>query len=156
MLPVVLLLSAMLLTTSAIWFETSQASARAASNVRDHLQAFHAADSALTACEREVLAAGSDASAEPFAQGEPRQWQLETAFDAGAVTRIAAWPGSSRAPQCLIEPWRLASRTDATAWLLTARGFGRSSETQVWLQSELVIETGAIERHWRRVAARPF
>ncbi|MFL6638484.1 MAG: PilX N-terminal domain-containing pilus assembly protein, partial [Paraburkholderia graminis] len=46
-LPIVLLISAMLLATSAAWFEASLAAARSAVNVRDYLQAFHAADSAL-------------------------------------------------------------------------------------------------------------
>ncbi|WP_442793381.1 pilus assembly PilX family protein [Paraburkholderia sp. HP33-1] len=156
MLAIVLLVSAMMLATSAIWFETSLAAARAATNVRDYLQAFHAADSALTLCARNVLSPGGDAPTAPLVSGEPAQWKRETAFDAGAVTPVAQWPGSSRAPQCLIEPWRLANRPNATAYLLTARGFGQSGESQVWLQMELVIEDGTIERHWRRVAARPF
>ncbi|MGF6807994.1 Tfp pilus assembly protein PilX [Paraburkholderia sp. Clong3] len=155
-LAIVLLISAMMLATSAIWFETSLAAARAATNVRDYLQAFHAADSALSWCERNVLSASGDAPDAPLTSGEPTQWRLETAFDAGAITPVAQWPGSSRAPQCLIEPWRLASRPNASAYLLTARGFGRSSESQIWLQMEVVTEDGAIERHWRRVAARPF
>jgi Tfp pilus assembly protein PilX len=155
-LAIVLLITAMMLATSAIWFETSIAATRAATNVRDHLQAFHAADSVLTLCERNALAAIGDAPTTPLAPGEPAQWKLETAFDAGALTPVPQWPGSSRAPQCMVEPWRLASRPDASAYLLTARGFGQSSESQVWLQMELVIEDGAIERHWRRVAARPF
>ena len=29
-------------------------------------------------------------------------------------------------------------------------------ETQTWLQLELVVDGEKIERHWRRVAARPF
>nr|WP_233833095.1 hypothetical protein [Paraburkholderia sp. ZP32-5] len=149
----------MMLATSAVWFETSLAATRAATNVRDYLQAFHAADSALTLCERSVLATGSDAPASPappLAAGEPVQWMLETAFEAGALTPVVQWPGSERAPQCLIEPWRLPNRDNAIAYLLSARGFGRTRESQVWLQMELVIDGGAIERHWRRVAARPF
>lgn len=156
-LPIVLLISAMMLATSAVWFETSLATARAATNVRDYLQAFHAADSALNLCSRSVVAASSEAAAAPqVASGEPTQWKLESAFEAGAITPVAQWPGSLRAPQCLIEAWRLATRTDARAYLLTSRGFGPTSESQVWLQMELVIEGDAIERHWRRVAARPF
>ena len=58
---------------------------------------------------------------------------------------FAQWPGSLRAPQCLIEAWRLATRADARAYLLTARGFGRTRESQVWLQMELVI-TGERDR----------
>lgn len=155
-LPIVLLIAAMMLATSAIWFETSLASARAATNVRDYLQAFHAADSALTLCERNVLAMGVDANIPPpLAAGEPVQWKLAAAFEAGAVTPVAQWP-EAQAPQCLVEAWRLGSRANATAYLLSARGFGHTSESQVWLQLELVVEDGAIERHWRRVAARPF
>jgi hypothetical protein len=157
-LPIVLLISAMMLATSAAWFETSLAAARGANNVRDYLQAFHAADSALTLCARSVVAA---AALDPLpvaslSPGEPTQWKHEAAFEAGAVTPVAQWPGSLRAPQCLIEAWRLDTRGDARAYLLTARGFGRTRESQVWLQMELVIAGEQIERHWRRVAAHPF
>ncbi|MFM0335391.1 pilus assembly PilX family protein [Paraburkholderia fungorum] len=148
----------MMLTTSAAWFETSLAAARATINVRDYLQAFHAADSALTLCARNVIAAAATKSlaAAPTTPGEPTQWKLEAAFETGAVSPVAQWPGSLRAPQCLIEAWRLATRADAHAYLLTARGFGRTKESQVWLQMELVIAGERVERHWRRVAARPF
>lgn len=156
-LPIVLLMSAMMLGTSAAWFETSLAAARGGANVREYLQAFHAADSALTLCARSVVsAAGMQSAAPPRAAGEPTQWKLEAAFEAGAIQPVAQWPGSLRAPQCLIEAWRLAARADARAYLLTSRGFGRTKDSQVWLQMELVIEGERIERHWRRVAARPF
>jgi hypothetical protein len=110
-------------------------------------------------CARSVVAAGADAGvseATQAASGEPVQWKLETAFEAGAITPVAQWPGSLRAPQCLTEAWRLATRADARAYLLTSRGFGRTSDSQVWLQMELVIDGETIERHWRRVVARPF
>ena len=157
-LPIVLLISTMMLVTSAAWFETSLAAARGTTNVRDYLQAFHAADSALTLCARSVIAAASAQSGAPppVAAGEPTHWKFAAAFEAGAVTPVAQWPGSLRAPQCLIEAWRLATRADARAYLLTSRGFGRVSESQVWLQMELVIDGQKIERHWRRVAAKPF
>lgn len=158
-LPIVLLVSALMLATSAVWFETSLAAARSTSNVLDDLQAFHAADSALTLCARSVLAAGPGADGEapqPDVTGEPVQWKMESAFVAGANTPVAQWPGSQRAPQCLIEPWRLASRVGARAFLITARGFGRSEDAQVWLQMQVVIDGETVERHWRRVAARPF
>jgi Tfp pilus assembly protein PilX len=156
-LPVILLIATMMLATSAIWFEMSLAAARSATNVRDYLQAFHAADSALILCARSVIAADANTFAAPQAVSvEPTQWKLQSAFEAGAITPVAQWPGSSRAPQCLIEAWRLANRADTHAYLLTSRGFGRSDESQVWLQMELVIDGDAVERHWRRVAARPF
>jgi hypothetical protein len=112
----------------------------------------------LTLCARSVIAAASAQSGAPppVAAGEPTHWKFAAAFEAGAVTPVAQWPGSLRAPQCLIEAWRLATRADARAYLLTSRGFGRVSESQVWLQMELVIDGQKIERHWRRVAARPF
>jgi hypothetical protein len=55
-----------------------------------------------------------------------------------------------------VEAWQLTTRPEAKAYLLTARGFGRTQETQTWLQLELVVDGEKIERHWRRVAARPF
>lgn len=158
-LPIVLLISAMMLATSAAWFETSLAAARGTTNVRDYLQAFHAADSALNLCARSVIAGDGVAGvpiAPQAASGEPAQWKLQSAFEAGAVTPVAQWPGSLRAPQCLIEAWRLSTRAEARAYLLTSRGFGRTSESQAWLQMQLVIDGETIERHWRRVAARPF
>ncbi|WP_407070646.1 pilus assembly PilX family protein [Paraburkholderia rhynchosiae] len=157
MLPIVLLISAMLLATSAAWFETSLAAARSATNVRDYLQAFHAADSALTLCATSAIAStGIGVVASPPATREPTQWQLEAAFEAAAVAPVAVWPGSLRAPQCMAETWRLAGRPDARGYLLTSRGFGKTKDSQVWLQMELVIDGDKIERHWRRVAARPF
>ena len=156
-LPIVLLISAMLLATSAAWFEVSIAAARGAVNVRDYMQAFHAADSALTLCARGVVAStGIGAVAAPLAAREPAQWKLEAVFAGAAATPVARWPGSVRAPQCVVEGWRLAARPDARAYLITSRGFGKKEESQVWLQMELVIDGDGIERHWRRVAARPF
>jgi Tfp pilus assembly protein PilX len=155
-LPVVLLISAMMLATSAAWFETSLAAMRGTTNIRDYLQAFHAADSALAVCADRVVTASGAAPDTPVAAGEPGQWRLESAFEAGAVSPMAQWPGSLRAPQCLIEPWRLGTRAGTRAYLLTARGFGRSKDAQVWLQMALVISGERIERHWRRVTARPF
>lgn len=44
-----------------------------------------------------------------------------------------------------------------TAYLITARGFGASEETQVWLQTLIVIdETGHVDREWLTIAVRPF
>lgn len=156
-LPIVLLISAMLLATSAAWFEASVAAARSAVNVRDYLQAFHAADSALTLCARSVTAGtGIGALASPPVAREPTQWKVEATFEAAAATPVAQWPGALRAPQCVVEGWSLPARPDARAYLLTSRGFGMNKDSQVWLQMELVIDGDRIERHWRRVAARPF
>ncbi|HXZ09881.1 MAG TPA: pilus assembly protein [Paraburkholderia sp.] len=153
-LPLVLLISSMMLATSAVWFETTLMSARGNTNTHDYLQAFHAADSALTLCARTITA-----DFEPplsLLVEEPTSWKNEATFEANAFTAAAQWPGSGRAPQCLIEPWRLISRPEAQAFLITARGFGATTDTQVWLQLEVVLAGERMERHWRRVAARPF
>ncbi|WP_429299371.1 pilus assembly PilX family protein [Paraburkholderia sp. GAS199] len=148
----------MMLSTSAAWFEASLASSRAAGNVRDYSQAFHAADSALMLCARSVVTAAlaQPAAEMPLASGEPTQWKNAAAFEAGALSPVAQWPGSLRPPQCMVEPWRLSSRRDARAYLLTARGFGKTKESQVWLQMELVLADERAEHHWRRVVTRPF
>ncbi len=155
-LPVVLLIAAMMLATSAAWFEQSVAGVRNAAGMADHLIALHAADSALSACARNAVN-GSLAGMPGFG-GEPVGWKSQTIFESSAVAPFASWPTalSFRAPQCLIEQWRLANRAGAQAWLITARGYGRKADSQMWLQLELVIEGGTIEKHWRRIAARPF
>jgi hypothetical protein len=162
-LPVVLLISSMMLVTSAAWFEASLVAARTEANVRDTLQAFRAADSPLTLCTRAVLSGTAPIvsvipapPAMPGVSAEPSGWKLEPTFSAGAFTPLAQWPGSIGTPQCLVEAWQLSTRPDATAFLLTARGFGRTRESQAWLQLELVVDGERVERHWRRVAARPF
>ncbi|MEM5344901.1 hypothetical protein [Paraburkholderia azotifigens] len=155
-LPVVLLIAAMMLTTSAAWLEQTVAAARNATAIYDHLLAMHAADSALTSCARNLI--NGSVSGLPGASGEPVGWKSQATFESSAIAPFASWPMSLsfRAPQCLIEKWRLTNRANAQAYLVTARGYGRSTDSQTWLQLQLVIDSGAIEKHWRRVAARPF
>jgi Tfp pilus assembly protein PilX len=158
-LPVVLAISSMMLTTSAAWFETSITGTRSATNMRDYLQAFHAADAALTLCAR-MLRSGT-APAMPAAEGEPVGWKRAGAFEGPASFAPVPqwppqWPYSARTPQCLIETMRLAKRPQAQAYLLTARGFGATATTQAWLQLEIVFEGDAMERHWRHIVARPL
>jgi hypothetical protein len=47
-------------------------------------------------------------------------------------------------------------RPEVRAYLLTARGFGRTLESQAWVQLELVVDGDKTEQRWRRVAGRPF
>jgi Tfp pilus assembly protein PilX len=151
------MISSMMLATSAAWFETSLAAARSATNMRDYLQAFHAADAGLALCSRAVRAGSAPVvQTDTDEPAKPVAWKRQGAFEAAAFTPEATWPGSARPPQCLIETWRLKARPDTQAFLLTARGFGARPDTQVWLQLELVIDGDKVERHWRRVAARPF
>ncbi|TDG08442.1 hypothetical protein E1N52_10975 [Paraburkholderia guartelaensis] len=159
-LPVVLLIVAMMLVTSAAWFEAALLARRNADAVADHLQSFHAADAALVLCSR-ALANGSLAAPAAATQpGEPQAWRRQDSFERQAVAPVAAWPGSVRAPQCLVEAWRIDGRPLVRAYLVTARGFGASEDTQSWLQDQLVIEaagdTARVEHHWRHVVARPF
>jgi Tfp pilus assembly protein PilX len=155
-LPIVLLIASMMLATSAAWFEQSVAAARGAAGMYDRLLAFHAADSALAKCARNVIA--GSASVMPAGVGEPAGWRSQAIFAANAVGSTVAWPAalSLHPPRCLIEAWRLVNRPDAQAYLLTARGYGRSQDSQAWLQLQLVVDGSVVERHWRRVAARPF
>jgi Tfp pilus assembly protein PilX len=155
-LPVVLLISAMMLATSAAWFEQSVAVARNTAGMHDHLIALHAADAALSLCARNLVN-GPTVSA-PGVSGEPIGWKLQATFEANAIAPFMSWPASLsfRAPQCLIESWQLTNRPNAHAYLVTARGYGRKVDSQMWLQLQLVIQDGVIEKHWRRVAARPF
>jgi hypothetical protein len=154
-LPVVLTLSAMMLATSAAWLETSIANIRRAANMQDYLQAFHAADGALVLCTR-ALRSGA-APIVPAVDGEPVEWQRAGALEGPfAFEASQQWPGSVRAPQCLIEAWNLAGHPSAQAFLLTARGFGASQTSQAWLQFQIVVEEGSMtQTRWRRVVARP-
>jgi hypothetical protein len=154
-LPIVLTIASMMLATSAAWLETSTANIRRVANMHDYLQAFHAADGALKLCTR-LLRAGV-APTLPAVEREPIEWKHASAFDGPfALTPHPQWPGSAKAPQCLIEAWELVSRPQADAYLLTARGFGASAVTQVWLQLEIVFQEGAMtEARWRRVVASP-
>jgi hypothetical protein len=155
-LPVVLLIVSMMLVTSAAWFEASLFEARNAAAVLDELQSFHAADGALMLCSRALIDGSGAVSPAPAQAGEPQQWQRQDAFDALATTPAATWPGSVRPPQCLVEAWRIATRPSVRAWLVTARGFGATEDAQSWLQMQIVLDGTHVERHWRRVVARPF
>ncbi|HEY4801432.1 MAG TPA: hypothetical protein VIH96_02325 [Paraburkholderia sp.] len=159
-LPVVLLIVAMMLVTSAAWFEAALLARRNADAVADHLQSFHAADAALLLCSRALTNGSLAGPAAATQSGEPQAWRRQDSFERQAVTPVAAWPGSGRAPQCFIEAWRIDSRPLARAYLVTARGFGASEDTQSWLQDQVVVEaTGEgtrVEHHWRHLVARPF
>lgn len=155
-LPIVLMIVAMMLVTSSAWFESALLDARNASATADHQQAFHAADSALRLCARALMSGAMVAPLPPDESGEPSAWRQPRDFDARAVVQIEPWPGSVRPPQCMIESWKLETRPEARAFLLTARGFGASVDAQSWLQLQLVIDGTDVESHWRRVVARPF
>lgn len=155
-LPVVLVIASMMLVTSAAWFEASLLEARNASLMADHLQAFRAADGALSLCTRALMNGSMFAPSAPVQPGEPAGWRRQGTFEAQAVMPVVTWPGSARPPQCLVEAWRIDSRPAARAFVVTARGFGAGDDTQSWLQAQIVFEGTRVERHWRRIVARPF
>ncbi|PYE23229.1 hypothetical protein C7410_108126 [Paraburkholderia silvatlantica] len=159
-LPVVLLVVAMMLVTSAAWFEAALLARRNADVVADHLQSFHAADAALVLCSRALTNGALAVPAEAAQFGEPQVWRRQDSFERQAIAPVAAWPGSVRSPQCIVEAWRIESRPLIRAYLVTARGFGASEDTQSWLQDLLVFDAAddatRAEHHWRRVVARPF
>ncbi|WP_322049124.1 hypothetical protein [Paraburkholderia sp. J67] len=155
-LPVVLLIVSMMLVTSAAWFEASLVEARQAAAVFDQLQSFHAADGALRLCARALIGGAAPMPAAPAQAGEPQQWRRQDTFEALATMPASTWPGSVRPPQCLVQAWRIETRPAVRAFLITARGFGAMEEAQSWLQLQLVVDGMRIERHWRRIVARPF
>jgi Tfp pilus assembly protein PilX len=155
-LPIVLLLAALMLVTASAWLQTSLVAERSAVAVRERVQAFHAADSALIRC------AGLLASAVPsagFIGQEPAAWRNKASFEGAntvAIMPFASWPYARRAPQCLIERWNTPADSASASYLVTARGFGTAPESEAWLQLRVDIANGVRTQHWRRVVARPF
>ncbi|MFD1555310.1 hypothetical protein ACFSHT_06655 [Paraburkholderia silviterrae] len=155
-MPVVLLIVSMMLATAAAWFEAVLFEARNAGAVIDQLRAFRAAEAALVLCSRALADGTAMAPPAPPQPGEPQGWRRQEPFEAQAKAPVRSWPGSVRPPQCFVEAWRIEARPAVRAFLVTARGFGSTDDAQSWLQMQLVLDGTRIERHWRRVVARPF
>ncbi|VXC38135.1 conserved hypothetical protein [Burkholderia sp. 8Y] len=154
-LPIVLLLAAIMLVTASAWLQTSLVAARTTVAARERVQAFHAADSALIRCSR-MLSTALPATGP--ADQEPARWRLKASFEGAsalAVAPYASWPYAVRAPQCLIETWPRSGQP-VTSYLVTARGFGATSQTEAWLQLQIDSANGKLTQQWRRVAAKPF
>ncbi len=157
-LPIVLLISAMMLATPAVWFETSLAAARSATNVRDYLQAFHAADSALISCARSVIAAA----------GETLRCTAACIRRADAMeTRKRVRSGRCRTCRAMARIGARAAMFDRTVASCQSRRcsgvFADFTRLRAHQRLASLAADGAgdrrvrqIERHWRRVAARPF
>lgn len=153
-LPSALAIAAMMLTTSAAWLEAALADRRYSANVREHLRATHAADGALALCARDLRAGVVPVL--PASGGQPEQWRRVQTFEGPAVYEpVPSWPGSARAPQCVVEAAVVEGNRDARAYWITARGFGAVASVQVWLQLAIVDEAGGERRAWRRIAAAP-
>lgn len=153
-LPSALMLASMILATSAAWLEIAMAQTRHAANVHDHVRATQAADGALALCTQ-ALRAGV-APVLPALGGDRAHWKEAATFeDAGAYEPVPSWAGSARAPQCAIEAMSIEGRPGASAYWITARGFGMSASTEAWLQLMLVSEEGRERQAWRRIVAAP-
>ena len=153
-LPSALMVASMMLATSAAWLEISMAHARHGSNVHDYVRAAQAADGALALCVQ-ALRVGV-APVLPARGGERAHWKEAATFEgAGAYEPVPSWAGSAKAPQCAIEVVALEGRPDASAYWITARGFGMSASTEAWLQLMLAIEEGRERQAWRRIVAAP-
>jgi Tfp pilus assembly protein PilX len=152
-LPIVLMLAAMMLITASAWLQTALVAARSTVAMRERVQAFHAADSALIRCGSMLSAAL------PSSGGEPSRWRLKTSFEgaaAAAMTPFGSWPYAYRTPQCLIETWAQPGNPGNASYLITARGFGVTADSEAWLQLRIDSADGVATQHWRRVVARPF
>lgn len=153
-LPSALMLAAMMLTTSAAWLEASIAHRRYSGNVHEHLRATHAADGALALCERDWRA--GVAPVLWTSSGVPEQWTKAQTFDGlSAYEPVRSWPGSARAPQCVIEAVFVEGHPEAVVHWITARGFGASASAQARLQLTIGNEAGRERRAWRRIVAAP-
>ena len=154
-LPGALILASTMLVTSAAWLEISIAQTRHAANVHDHIRATQAADGALRLC-LEALRTGM-APVLPALGGDRAHWNEAAAFEeAAAYEPVPSWTGSARPPQCVIEAMSIEGRPDASAYCITARGFGAKASTEAWLQLMLMSEDGRERRAWRRIVAAPF
>ncbi|SAL74570.1 hypothetical protein AWB71_04861 [Caballeronia peredens] len=156
-LPIVLMLAAMMLVTASAWLQASLVAARSTVALRERVQAFHAADSALIRCARILSAALPAASPSP--RDEPSRWRVKTSFEGPAALALAPfadWPYARRVPQCLIESWAKSGDEASASYLVTARGFGATPDSEAWLQLRIDVADGVGTQHWRRVVARPF
>ena len=73
-----------------------------------------------------------------------------------ALTPFASWPYAMRAPQCVIETWARTAQSPTTSYLVTARGFRGTPQSDAWLRLRMDPTGGAVTQHWRRVVAKPF
>ncbi|MDR5758040.1 pilus assembly PilX N-terminal domain-containing protein [Caballeronia sp. LZ035] len=147
------MLAAMMLVTASAWLQTSLVTARSTLATRDRAQAFHAADGALRRCS-DMLAA-----ALPATNSEPSRWRSKASFEGAATLAVKpfdTWPYAYRAPQCLIEAWAHPAGTAQVSYLITARGFGATLDSETWLQLRIDVAEDVSAQHWRRVVARPF
>lgn len=158
-LPGVLAVTASLIVMSSAWFEIATTEMRRMSNVASRSVAFRAADAALEACADALLSGAAPyaaAGGDMASAREPAGWRQPGAFDGGGAFRpYAGWPGAAQGPSCVIEAWKLTARPDARAYLVTARGVGATKDTVEWLQLQIAVERGGVERRWRRVVGRP-
>ncbi len=130
---------------------------RALENMRNRVQAVHAADAGWILCTR-LLEQGKVRTHVWVDQGEPAYWRNADAFEGNRPTAFdlaVTWPYTIRAPQCLVEQWASLAQPDTSAYLLTVRGFGATLNAQAWVQSITLLEHANWRHTWRLVVGRP-
>ncbi|WP_338925512.1 hypothetical protein IHE33_08225 [Mycetohabitans endofungorum] len=162
-LPLVLIFAVALTALLESSLDAVRSTARMERGLIAHIEAFHAADSALRWCERYVTHAFDIGApvhgVTPSPQAMPA-WHQRALFDGeagSAIQPVRRWRAGGRAPQCLIEVVNV-SEAGATAYLLTARGFAVDEESEIWLQAIMWVgdTQRTVRTGWRFVARRPF
>lgn len=129
---------------------------RMSGNSRDRNLAFQAAEASLRDCERVLQAAtppvfnNTNGNYLPAAVGSAPRWQTVDWTSVSAVRVNVTIPaGAALAPRCIIEELPIASLpggslkggfplSESGMFRITARGFGRNTNTVVMLQSTYV------------------
>ncbi len=153
----VLLLIALLQLLATATADRLVLTLRTTKNMRDRVQAVHAADAGWVLCIKK-LEQGSAPYRVWTEQAEPAYWRAPNAFEGNghaAFNLTASWPHAARPPQCLIEQWVMAEQPDLFVYLITVRGFGSSLNAQAWVQSISLLKHAVWRHTWRAVAERP-
>lgn len=163
-LPLVLIFAFALTALLGSSLDAVRSTARMERGLVAHIEAFHAADSALRWCERYVTHAFGTGTPIQGATPGPVQatpgWHQRALFGGAAgsaIQPVRRWRAGGRAPQCLVEAVNV-SEAGAAAYLLTARGFAVEEENEIWLQAIMWVgdTQRTVRTGWRSVARRPF
>jgi type IV pilus assembly protein PilX len=112
-------------------------------NMREQNLAFQAAEAALRFCQNDYETGGAIPIRRLGGEGMPTEWQdmniwnaNRTQLPANTVKNVA------QQPECLIEEWSIPPRgvnpiNLGAVHLITARGFGATTNAVVWLQVTL-------------------
>jgi hypothetical protein len=161
---IVLLLIALLHLLAIATFETALLDSRIADNMDNRAHATHATDAGLLFCLQRLQNSTAPVHHEgrmtASSTTEPDYWQQPGVFEgpASAVFEpLSAWPYTARPPQCLIEFWPQSAKPKIKMYLMTSRGFGKTTGTQAWSQSLVIFRHATVRpAAWRSIAAPPY